>query len=158
MKAAALIIMMFSAMLSIWLLALHLNRRGYRVPTMLLSFLGFPVVYLRDGAIHDCALFRCRTLKLDHLERIEYACQAVVGFSAVWIFSSKQGDEVAVLPYRAGLFRLLTDLAAHCPGFSLSTWRQEFADGDVEDTLLLWKAVPDSSGEPLCEAPRRQLL
>jgi hypothetical protein len=143
MKAATVIIMAFPAAFLAWLLALHLNRRGYDVPSLFLRFMGIPVVYLRDGTIHDCALFKCRTMKLEHLEKIEYAYQAVIGYSAVWIFSSKQGEEVAVLPYRAGLFRLLSDLAAHCPGFSLAKWRQEFADGDVEDTLVLWEAARD---------------
>ena len=102
---------------------------------------GVPFIDLQDGAIRERRLMRRRSIRLDELQKIEYAYQAVVGFAAVWIFTARDGREIVVSPQRPGLPRLLKELEAHLPGFSRERWRQAFEAGDVEDTLPVWTAT-----------------
>ncbi len=105
---------------------------------------GVPFIQLRDGAIHDRWLLQRRSMRLDELQKIEYAYHAVVGFVAVWIFTARDGREIVVSPQRPGLSRLLAELESQLPGFSREHWRREFEAGDVEDTLVIWTA-PESA-------------
>lgn len=103
---------------------------------------GLPFIRLKDGAIHERRLLQRQSIRLDELQKIEYAYHAVVGFVAVWIFTTRDGREIVVSAQRPGLPRLLADLEAALPGFSREHWRREFEAGDVEDTLLVWIAAP----------------
>jgi hypothetical protein len=124
----------------LWLAALRLHTRGWRVPIGFLRSVGLPFICIRAGAIQSSVLLRRESRNLAELQKIEYAYHAVVGFAALWILTFQDGEERVVSPHRAGLSRALLDLERRLPGFSLENWRQEFAAGDVEDTLLLWEA------------------
>jgi hypothetical protein len=106
---------------------------------------GLPFIQLREGAIHERRVRHRTSIRLDELQTIEYAYHAVVGFTAVWIFTARDGREIVVSPQRPGLPRLLADLEAQLPGFSREKWRRELEAEDVEDTLLVWTAT--STGE-----------
>jgi hypothetical protein len=99
---------------------------------------GLPFVQWRDGAIHERRLLQRQSIRRDELQTIEYAYHAVIGFSAVWIFTARDGRKIVVSPQRPGLPRLLLDLEMQLPGFSCAHWLREFEAGDVEDTLLVW--------------------
>ena len=99
---------------------------------------GLPFIQLRGGAIHERRVLHRTSIRLGELRTIEYAYHAVVGFSAAWIFTARDGREIVVSPQRPGLPRLLADLEVQLPGFSREKWRREFEAGDVEDTLLVW--------------------
>jgi hypothetical protein len=105
---------------------------------------GLPFIQLCHGAIRERWLLQRQSIRLDELQKIEYAYHAVVGFVAVWIFTARDGREIVVAPQRPGLSRLLSELETQLPGFSLAHWRREFEAGDVEDTLLVWAAAEPS--------------
>lgn len=127
----------------LWLTALCLHTRGRQVPIGLLRSVGLPFLCVGAGAIQSSVLFRRESRNLAELQKIEYAYHAAVGFAALWILTFQDGEEWVVPPHRAGLSRALLDLERQLPGFSLENWRKEFAEGDVEDTLLLWEAKPN---------------
>jgi hypothetical protein len=108
---------------------------------------GVPFIELHDGAIYARRLLQRQSIRLDELQKIEYAYHAVVGFVAVWIFTARDGCEIVVSPQRPGLSRLLAELERQLPGFSRERWRREFEAGDVEDRLLVWTGTTDGENQ-----------
>jgi hypothetical protein len=143
--AALLIICSIGTYLVLWVGALLLHDKGKNIPIGFIRLFGLPFVYRSDNAICNSALFRCKSYSLTDLEKVEYAYHAVVGFVAVWVFTFKNEDELVLSGNRPGMNRLLMDLECILPGFSLEKWKQEFAQGDVVDTLILWEAKLSSS-------------
>lgn len=135
--------LLFATYCVLWLAALGLHTRGRPVPIWFLRSAGVPFLCVRAGAIQRSVLFRRESRTLADLKKIEYAYHAVVGFIAVWIFTFQDNEELVVPPHRAGLFRVLLELERQLDGFSIEKWHKEFAEGDVEDTLLLWEAKPN---------------
>ena len=133
---------LFATYFMIWLAALGLHTRGKSVPIWLLRSVGIPFLCVREDAMQSSVLLRCYSRTLGDLKKIEYSYQAVVGFIAVWKFTFQDDEELVVSPHRAGLYRVLLDLERKLDGFSIEKWHREFAQGDVEDTLLLWRAKP----------------
>jgi hypothetical protein len=84
-------------------------------------------------------------MPLSELQKLEYAYQAAIGFAAVWIFTSKSGEEIVIGSWRTGIPRVLRVLESELPPFSISNWKQAFEEGDVEDTLLLWGSEPNNT-------------
>lgn len=152
LKTLAIVPLVLLVLLLAGRLLIHaLHHRGVRLPIAWLRWSGFSFVLLRDGVLHHCTLREHRTLALAAVAKIEYAYHAVVGFVAVWIFTGRDGNELAIDASCPGTRRLLIDLERDLPGFSIAAWRQAFDAGDVEDTVQVWPATarvaaPPSSG------------
>jgi len=76
---------------------------------------------------------------LSELSQIKFHYHAVVGFVATWEFISKSGQSILVDAHGIDN-KLLSRLERHVPNFSSKEFHEHFADGDVEDTLEVWKA------------------
>lgn len=131
----------------IWLIAFLLALRaglqiahwaGVSFHPRLLRLTSWSYIHLRDGVLHSVDGWKTEKIALAHLGKVEYAYSAVVGFTALWIFTSQDGREILAAPYRTGLKALLPQLERVLPPFTLAQWAWDFKCGDVEDTLLVW--------------------
>lgn len=131
---------------------------GAPIPARVLRLTSWSYLHLQNGALRSVNGWKVETIALADLDRVEYAYSAVVGFTAVWIFVSRDGREITAAPYRTGLKALLPQLERELPPFTIAQWAWDFKCGDVEDTLVVWshrnqhpqKAVelPDSKVSP----------
>jgi len=131
--------------LAVRLVLLLPYHRGAAIPIALMRLTSFACVYVQHGVLHSHELFLHKTMALADMQKVEYAYHAVIGFVAVWIFTSKTGEEIVVGSCRTGIPRLLRILESELPPFSVSNWKQAFKEGDVEDTLLLWGTEPNNT-------------
>ncbi len=96
-------------------------------------------VRLKDGAIVLHTLFRRTEISLNDLQAVYYHYHAVVGFEFLWEFCGKNEQKLEVDLFTLGRSRLLKNLEISLSGFSLKKFKNLFKDGDVEDTLVVWK-------------------
>jgi hypothetical protein len=92
-----------------------------------------------DGEILKWQAWRKDSMSLEELEQINYHYHAVVGFVSCWEFVSRSGRSLSVDGHARGLKVTLQSLESQLPGFSMAEFQRQFAAGDVEDTLEVWR-------------------
>lgn len=115
---------------------------------VLVGILGGLVFYLWptrvvvvDGKIVRRHIWRTTAeIALAELAQINFHYQAVVGFIGVWEFVSQSGQSFTVETYSNRVPKGLVVLEKLLPNFSASVFDQQFQEGDIEDTLEVWRA------------------
>jgi hypothetical protein len=80
-------------------------------------------------------------MELANLAEIKFHYHAVVGFLCVWEFVAKSGVSLEHSSSHISE-RLLQALEQSIPGFTAADFHRKFEDGDVEDSLEVWRADP----------------
>lgn len=96
-------------------------------------------VRLKDEAIVHRTWTGRSTIPLSELREVLYHYHAAVGYVFFWEFIGANGQTIEVGLYTLGRSRLLRNLERSLPGFSLQRFRRLFEEGDVVDTLTVWK-------------------
>lgn len=103
--------------------------------------------YFKDGAIVCRQKWRRRQIDLSDLETVTFHYHAVVGFIGVWEFTSRSGLTISAGTHRISR-RFLAQLEKHLPPFRAADFDAAFKEGDVEDSLEVWrKTAPFESTE-----------
>ena len=77
-------------------------------------------------------------MRLTEILTIQFHYHAVVGFECVWEFTDKSGRKL--LAGGNGIDnRMLSNLERKLAGFSKDEFYRQFKEGDVEDTLDVWR-------------------
>lgn len=98
-------------------------------------------VVVADGKIIKRHRFRTTDeLPLAELAEIKFHYHAVVGFVGVWEFVAMSGRSFAVETNSNVMPKALVALEGVLPNFSVVAFERRFHEGDVEDTLDVWKA------------------
>ena len=94
---------------------------------------------IKDGLLIKRHRFHTETMPLANLASVQFHYQAVIYFACVWEFTDTSGRTLSVggFTFRR---RLIRQLALHLPGFSEREFDRLFDDGDVEDSLEVWRA------------------
>jgi len=83
--------------------------------------------------------WKIEAIELADLAEIKFHYHAVVGFTCVWEFVSRSG--VSLQHESAHISEtLLAELERFVPGFTRSDFHRKFEEGDVEDSLEIWRA------------------
>jgi len=97
-------------------------------------------ILLNNGFIKAYSFFKKESIKLSELSEINYHYQAAVGlFVSVWELKDIYGKEIIFSWPTLGKTALLEELENQLEGFSLKNFQKLFDEGDVDDTLELWK-------------------
>lgn len=92
------------------------------------------------GKIVKKRKWKTEKIPIVELSQIDFHYHAAVGFVCAWEFTSKSGKSLLV--EGSGIDgKLLSDLERHLPNFSVEKFHEQFKDGDVEDTIEVWKAA-----------------
>ena len=102
-------------------------------------------IRIQNGMLICRHRFRKESMRLADLESVHFHYQAVVGFAGAWEFIDTSGRSLSVGGYT---FRrkLIRQLAQHLPGVSESEFERLFNEGDVEDSLEVWRS--DTARKP----------
>lgn len=84
-------------------------------------------------------------LALSELKEINYHYHAAVGFLSNWEFVDKEGRCLDVDGKAIGMSKVLSILDSSLSGFSLSDFKKQFEDGDIEDVLNVWRVDCEKS-------------
>lgn len=98
-------------------------------------------VFLLDGKIVKKHKRSTEQLQLSHLSEIKFHYHAVVGFIGIWEFIDKAGASLKVDTNAKGIKELIASLDKELPGFSSKEFDRKFREGDVEDSIDVWKAA-----------------
>ena len=91
-----------------------------------------------DGVLIKKQKWRVERLPVAELASIRFHYHAVVGFVCVWEFVAASGHIISL--YRNSMDKkLIALLEKNVPNFSASKFYADFEQGDVEDTLEVWK-------------------
>ena len=96
-------------------------------------------VRLKNGVIILHTLFSRTDIPLKDLQAIFYHYHAVVGYVFLWEFCGKNEKTIEVNGLTLGRSCLLMNLETQLPGFSMKKFKKLFKEGDVVDTLEIWK-------------------
>lgn len=97
-------------------------------------------VQMRNDRIIHRTPFRRDEIPLADLKVIYYHYSAAVGIMDFqWEFCSNDGRKIKADIFTFGRSRLLRHLEGNLPGFSMLRFKLLFEDGDVDDTLEVWK-------------------
>lgn len=135
----ALLVLRFAFQIAHW--------TGVPFRPLILRLTSWSYVHLKDGSLVSVNGWKTETIALAHLDKLEYAYSAVVAFTALWIFTSRDGREIIAAPYRTGMKALLPQLERALPPFTIAQWAWDFKCGDVEDTLLVWSRAVSNPSE-----------
>lgn len=86
--------------------------------------------------------WRKESMALPDIAHIKFHYHAVVGFVSCWEFVSRSGSSLLIDGAAHGITAALHALEKNLPGFSLAAFQRQFKEGDVEDTLEVWRAAP----------------
>ena len=98
-------------------------------------------VFLRDQTILKKHKGRREQMSIVDISEIRYHYHAVVGFVAVWEFVARGGKSLSVDGKAKGIDDVLRGLEKSLPGFSLVDFKRKFDEGDVEDTIDVWRSA-----------------
>lgn len=98
-------------------------------------------VFLLDGRIVKKHKGQTEELLLSRLSEIKFHYHAVVGFIGIWEFVDKDANTLSVDAKAKGIKELIAALEKELPGFSSTSFDQRFREGDVEDTIDVWKTA-----------------
>lgn len=98
-------------------------------------------VFLLDGKIVKKHKRNTEQLHLSHLSEIKFHYHAVVGFLGMWEFIDNAGVSLKVDANAKGIKDLIASLDRELPGFSAKEFDRKFREGDVEDSIDVWKAA-----------------
>lgn len=90
---------------------------------------------------HGC---RKESMPLAEIAQIDFHYHAVVGFVSAWEFVSHSGAKLLVDGDARGIAAALQALEKNLAGFSMAQFKQQFEEGDVEDSIEVWRAAPRS--------------
>lgn len=79
-------------------------------------------------------------MSLADISKIHFHYHAVVGFVAEWEFVDIAGNTLVIDAKATGIESLISSLEKALPGFSIAEFDRKFRQGDVEDTIDVWKA------------------
>ena len=101
------------------------------------------MVYIstKRNQIRQFGLFKVKTIDLSELIEIKFHYHAVVGYIAVWEFIDRNNTSLTIDQKEIGIKKVLGFLENNLDGFSLKDFDRMFKEGDVEDTLDIWKAI-----------------
>lgn len=101
-------------------------------------------VYERVLLVEDCLVkkhkFKTERMPLVDISEIKFHYHAVVGFIAVWEFIDTKGDTLLINARAIGIKKLIVGLEEKLPGFSQAEFDRKFREGDVEDSIDVWKS------------------
>ncbi len=96
-------------------------------------------LYFEDGVLVKKQKWTIEKMPITDLARIEFHYHAVVGFACVWEFISKSGHSIFVSRNSIDK-KLASMLENHLPNFSSQQFYDDFGEGDIEDSLVIWAA------------------
>ncbi|QDH68912.1 hypothetical protein [Marilutibacter alkalisoli] len=96
-------------------------------------------VRLRGDRIVVRRGLRLESIAVADIRAIRFHYHAVVGFVSVWELVSRHGCSLMIEGRAWGARSVLGALEVRLPGFSLQELDRQFEQGDVEDTLELWR-------------------
>jgi hypothetical protein len=96
-------------------------------------------VSLHDETIVKKYRGKVERMPVIQVAEIKYHYHAVVGFAAVWEFLDKNDRSLLVDAEASGIGGVLAGLEERLPGFSLADFGRKFSEGDVEDSIDVWK-------------------
>lgn len=79
-------------------------------------------------------------MALAEIAQIHFHYHAVVGFVSCWEFVSHSGRSLLIDGGSLGMTAVLKMLENSLVGFSTAEFKRKFAEGDVEDSIEVWRA------------------
>jgi len=94
---------------------------------------------IENGKLIKKQFWRSEALSLADISTVRYRYHGVSGFVAVWEFRDCHANTLVVESSAKGLDSVFAELQKQLPGFTLIDFEQLCRDGDVVDTLEIWK-------------------
>ncbi len=96
-------------------------------------------LFFEDGVLIKKQKWRVERLPVVGLATIRFHYHAVVGFVCEWEFIAASGS-VITLNRNSMDKKLIALLEKNVPNFSAEKFYADFKEGDIEDTIVVWKA------------------
>ena len=101
----------------------------------------FGILFIKDRRIHHIGFFYHRTCSINDISSIYYHYDAAVGaYEASWEFKLLSGGIMSFSYLNLGVGALLRHFEALLPGFSRKRFKKQFEEGDVVDSLCVWRS------------------
>lgn len=107
---------------------------------VLLGWTVYERVLLVEGCLVKKHKFKTERMPLVGISKINFHYHAVVGFIAVWEFVDTAGNTLLINAKAIGIKKLIMGLEEKLPGFSKTEFDRKFREGDVEDSIDVWKS------------------
>lgn len=97
--------------------------------------------FVCNDKLYKRHMFRSEELAMENLEKIIFHYHAAVGFVGTWEFVSTSGKSLEIDSKANGMNKVLSFLENELENFSINEFDKKFEDGDVVDSIDVWRSA-----------------